>query len=467
LNGRKILSDNAEVLMFGASIRLTHLTGLTFVSLDASELPDLTGHVLHNRYRLMGRLRSGTRTALYKAEDQRVSRTVAVKILCPPMAAYHGYLEHLNREAQLAAKLQHPRIAKVWDCGLGEIDAPEGKKLRVHYVCTEFMGGGSLSDRLHESKPQTIVEVAAWLMPVADALDHAHRNDIVHNGLKATSVVFDHSAQPYVTDFAFASEAGGERQRIFLGAPEFMAPEQWDGRPSTHATDQYALAAVIYYAVAGVMPYENQQDPDMRRRNYERGLTPLHEEASRRGMRTVPKAVSGVIARAMEIDPNARYAALVEFANAFREAIAGKGESHLVFLSYRRDCSAAWAELFNLKLKSHGVSSFFDTQLQDSAGYFPSSLERAIEQCEVFVCFLAANTLQSAWVREEIRLALVHGKKMIPVLQEDFVSPEATAQEEEWMRSLLGHQGVHLLDRKNIYVDETVAKLAKMILGRA
>ncbi|MFL6450075.1 MAG: protein kinase domain-containing protein [Bryobacteraceae bacterium] len=294
-----------------------------------------------------------------------------------------------------------------------------------------------------------------WLSPIAEALDYIHRNGVVHSGIKSTSVIFDEEGKPYLTDFAIAMHPKDNTRRVFLGTPEFMAPEQWDGLEPTHATDQYALAVLAYYALTGVRPYESQQDPTTRKRNFARGPSPVHQEAQQQGNIGVTPALSTVISRGMTVKPEERYPSARDLALAFQFAMADSAQPRStkpeVFISYRRDIGAAWAALFSNGLQRLDISVFVDTQRRDNVVRFPAWLEKAIENCDVFVCLLSANTLESNWVREEIRLASHYRKPMVPVLHEDFHFPSVSEQLEPHIDTLLTYQGVQLLDRKGIF----------------
>ena len=104
-----------------------------------------------------------------------------------------------------------------------------------------------------------------------------------------------------------------------------------------------------------------------------------------------------------------------------------------------------------------------DTERQDSAVRFPAKLKNEIEECDVFICLLSADTLQSKWVREEIRLAWESHKPMVPVFQESFSQPDPSERLEPHIETLINYDGLHLLDRRNIYVEHTISKLAEMI----
>lgn len=468
LDGRQLQTSGAATLLYGGVIRLGNSTVLTFSSDDLQELPDFTGQVIDGRYTLTKILRNGTKSALYEAKDSRLPQLVAVKVLSPKLAEYPGYLDAFNREAETAARLRHPHICRVLDYGQTRLRVAGGQTVTANYLSMELMEGGSLSARLQGDDPIPFEESVALLDKVSDALDYAHREGVVLSGLKPSSVMFDREGKPYVADFAMAWRPGDQAARVFLGSPEFLAPEQWEGLEPTPKVDQYALAVIAYLLVAGVSPFEGQEDPKVRRRNLERGPAPAHEEALRRGRPPVPTRVSDVLKRALAVKPEDRFASVREFFVAFQYAAtnaAGPGTGKCrIFISYQRDSSSGWAVLFARELaQKHDVVAFVDTERLDGAVRFPARLKSAIEDSDVFVCLLSATTLKSAWVQEEIRLAWENHKPMVPVFQESFSLPDQSESLSPQAEALISFNGVHLLDRRNIHVDHTIEDLARIV----
>src|SRR5690349_19933337 len=131
------------------------------------------------------------------------------------------------------------------------------------------------------------------------------------------------------------------------------------------------------------------------------------------------------------------------------------------FISYRRADSSSLATLLAVRLEQSKIEAFVDTRSIDGGGPFPDRLRRAIEAADVFVCLLGATTLDSEWVREEIRHAHSLGKVLIPVFQERYVAPDPVHHEHVY--ALLQSDGVHILDVRNLYIDDAIETLAKMI----
>jgi hypothetical protein len=157
------------------------------------------------------------------------------------------------------------------------------------------------------------------------------------------------------------------------------------------------------------------------------GAPPAHEEADRQGHAGMSHAVSAVLKKGMAVSPGDRFASVREFFLSLKSAASGvPGAKPAVFLSYQHKPSAAWAALIKAKLEAKCYSTFVDTQQGGGAAQFPNVLRKAIEDSDSVVCLLARGTLNSTWVKEEVRIAFETGKLMIPIFQEDFVKPRTT-----------------------------------------
>jgi hypothetical protein len=464
LNGRH-LRGRSEPLMFGSTIVLSPTTSLTFVA-DLPALPDLSGRELADRYLLEERIHGSIKAVTYLARDLRLPRKLAVKVFEPGLLRLGHYRGEFVRLAELAAQLQHPHIVKVLD--FGESPPPSGLGAeRLPFLCTEYMVGGSLARRLEKEALPPLDAVLGWTQRLAEALDHAHRNGVIHGDLKPARVVFDRDDRPYLTDFCFASRRDQASVSTALGTPAYLAPERWEGASPTEASDQYSLAALTYLLLTGTRPFEGQAEPEVRRRNFLRGPFPAHDEALRAGREDVPRSITDVLARGLGVDPGERFGSVLEFSRAFSGALAGprgRDRRARVFLSYQREASSGWAHHFRDKLEGqHALSVFVDTLAKDGAPRIPDRLREEIERCDVFVCLLAPSTLSSDWVRQEIRIAVEKGKPMVPVFHEEFKITDDRIAGDPNVEALLAYDAVHLLDRRNIHVEHTITELAERI----
>jgi serine/threonine protein kinase len=460
LNGRTI---KEAPLLFGAVITLGQ-TELIFSHVRDAPLPDLTGCAVADRYTLVRMLRKSGTGALYAATHDATGGQVAIKLLMPHLLRFAGYRDTFERKAQIAARLHHPHICGVIDYGATTLRPAGGSSLETQFVCFELMPGGTLGERLDAAVATPLAQVADWLASIASALDYAHRHDVFHGDLKPSAIVFDEDDHAYLTDFSIAQHALTAEGGPTAGTPAYMAPELWDESAITPAAEQFALAAITYYVVTGSKPFEVQENPSARRQNFRRGPIPAHEEAAHNGRPGAPRAVSQVLARALARDATQRFASPTAFASAFKAALrhAVQREAPEVFISYQREVSAPLAMYLADRLKGQGIHPFIDTQGLDRAGRFPPQIESAIEDSDVFICLLAATTLESAYVVEEIRAAHRYDKPMIPVMQESYSGAKGESADPA-VAALLAHQGLPVLDRRNLHLEHTADNLVKLV----
>ena len=465
VNGRRV--QGVEPLFFGASISIGDSV-LNFTYGRDLTLPDLTGVEIAQRYVLRRLIRESVKAAMYAASDKNVPREVAMKLLSPKLMRMSGYREQFAREAATASQLQHPHICQVIDFGHASIPMSNGTAVQTHFLCFEFMAGGNLADRIDALSEIGLHEICQWIETLGSALHYAHDRGIIHGDLKPSAVVFDLAGHLYLTDFAIAQRALNTTGQHFIGSPAYVAPEQWENGTITPATDQFALAVIAYYLIAGSKPYEGLDHPEIRAQQFQRGPEAAHEVAARNKRPPVQRVVSEVLRRGLATVGSDRYATTEQFARALTKGLSeGRrvGETPHVFISYDREQSGGWARYFADKLKDkHDFRVFIDTLGLDRAGRFPQRLVEAIEDCDVFICFLAGSTLTSKWVNEEIRVAHEKQKLMIPIFQETYIEPETMADSPA-LEALMSHQGITLFDVKGHYVDAAVADLAAMIKG--
>ncbi len=215
-----------------------------------SRITELVGRVLEDRYRLIRPIGAGASAHVYAADDVRLRRRVAVKVLHPGLAADEAFRRRFQAEAQVVAALSHPHIVAVYDWGVDE-GAP--------YLVTALLEGGSLRSLLDRGNVLTPAQAASVGADVADALDYAHRRDLVHRDIKPANLIFDDEGRVTVADFglarALAEASWTEPAGAVLGTVRYAAPEQAEGRDVGAAADVYALALVLVEAMTGAVPF--------------------------------------------------------------------------------------------------------------------------------------------------------------------------------------------------------------------
>jgi serine/threonine-protein kinase len=207
------------------------------------------GRVLGGRYRLLSPLGAGASAQVYLADDVRLRRRVAVKVLHPALADDESFLRRFRAEAQSAASLSHPHLLAVYDWN-GDGDAP--------FLVTEYLSGGSLRAMLdagHRLSPSQALVVG---LEAARALAHAHREGFVHRDVKPANLLFGHDGRLRVADFGLAraiAEAGWTETGAVLGTARYASPEQARGEAVDGRSDVYSLALVLIEAVTGQVPF--------------------------------------------------------------------------------------------------------------------------------------------------------------------------------------------------------------------
>ena len=252
---------------------------------------DLAGRVLADRYRLLVPIGTGASGRVYAAEDTRLRRRVAVKVLHAALAEDAGFLRRFRAEAQVAAALHHPNIMAVHDWG--EDEQP--------FMVVELLEGGSLRAMLDRGNLLSTAQAARIGRDVADALDYAHSRGIVHRDVKPANLLFDEHGRVRIADFglarALAEASWTEPAGAVFGTARYASPEQARGVQLDARSDLYSLSLVLVEAVTGHIPFAAD--------------TTIGTLAARTQQPVVAPPemgpLSAVVERAGQIDPGDRY----------------------------------------------------------------------------------------------------------------------------------------------------------------
>ncbi len=274
---------------------------------------------LSGRYQTGERLGSGGMSNVYQATDLILERTVAVKVLAEHLSDDERFVARFRREALAVAKLIHPNIVQVYDTGVDE-----GR----HYIVMEYVEGRSGAQILQRHGPVGPETAAEIGVQACAGLDYAHRRGIIHRDVKPGNLmvvggpVGGGETTVKLTDFGIARAL--EQTRItqvgsVVGTAAYLAPEQVRGEEATPATDVYALGVVLYQFLTGRLPYEGSSLAELAvRQQNEKPLPPntYNDE--------VPETLGGSVLRALEGDPNRRYASADELASGLRLGLQGE-----------------------------------------------------------------------------------------------------------------------------------------------
>jgi len=197
-------------------------------------------------YEVLAHLGAGTFGSVWRVRDLSLEREVALKMLHPHVARSEAAVARFQREARLAAQLQHPAIVPIYDW-----DA----KGDVQWYIMELQEEGSVAELVARQGARTLEEIAPEIEGVLDGLEVAHANGVIHRDLKPENVLIDRYGRWRMTDFGIAQAIGDERGGT-TGTPAFAPPEQLLGEPQGVTGDLFAVAAIVVFALTGRPPFE-------------------------------------------------------------------------------------------------------------------------------------------------------------------------------------------------------------------
>ncbi len=226
------------------------------------------GDLVSGRFRVVRFIARGGMGEVYEAEDLELGERIAIKTIREDIAEDERVNQRFRREVQLARKITHPNICRIFDLFQHQFAGPREGAPPVLFVTMELLSGETLAQRLKRDGPMTAEQARPIVAQMAAALSAAHAADIVHRDFKSSNVVLLPPARPWdppravVTDFGLAYSVSDSTKGVtlsgsgdLLGTPDYMAPEQVEGGPVTPATDVYALGIVLYETVTGVRPF--------------------------------------------------------------------------------------------------------------------------------------------------------------------------------------------------------------------
>jgi len=255
-----------------------------------------------SHYKILEKVGEGGMGAVYKAEDTKLKRTVALKFLPPELTRNTKAKTRFIHEAQAASALQHNNI-----CAIHEIDETRDGRI---FICMDCYEGGSLKETI-AGGPQSLPDALDIVIQVADGLAEAHSRGIVHRDIKPANIVMTESGVAKIVDFGLAKLAGQTRVTrtgTTVGTVSYMSPEQATGREVDHRSDIWALGVVLYELLAGRPPFEGEHEAALLYQIVHEEPKPIASICPE-----TPAAVARILDRALAKDADARYASAAEF----------------------------------------------------------------------------------------------------------------------------------------------------------
>jgi eukaryotic-like serine/threonine-protein kinase len=291
--------------------------------------PNIGRDILDGQFQILQKIGSGGMGSVYKAAQPAMNRMVAVKILHPKLTNRKDLVSRFRREARAMSHLEHPNTVKV--LLFGELD--DGSL----YIVMEYLEGKNLNQVVRKEGPLVPERAVPILIQVCGALQEAHLQGIIHRDLKPENIFLSTNGglrdYPKVLDFGLAKVTERElrpgsimltQEGMVFGTPEFMSPEQAQGKVLDARSDIYSLATILYEVLTGKLPFDAKTPMDYIQAHVTKPPIALDDRIPGKKF---PSGLGAAVLRALEKAPEKRYGSAAEFAQALKPyaGMAGKG----------------------------------------------------------------------------------------------------------------------------------------------
>jgi serine/threonine-protein kinase len=274
----------------------------------------VNGTILGDRYRVDARIGSGGMAEVYRGHDPVLNRTVAIKILLAQWARDMSFVDRFRREAQAAARLNHPNIVAVYDTGV------DGD---TKWIVMEYIEGKTLHDFLADGRRPTPVQACEIAGSICGALASAHAQGVIHRDIKPANVMVTRDGTVKLMDLGIARLVTGPetapQTSAILGTASYMSPEQAQGRPIDERTDLYSTGAVLYELLTGRPPHTGDSPVAIAYKQVNEVPPPPSTTNA-----DVTPALDAVVMRALAKNPANRYQSAREFAEDLERVRTGQ-----------------------------------------------------------------------------------------------------------------------------------------------
>jgi len=396
------------------------------------------GRVLDGKYRLERKLGEGGMGAVYLASHTKFEKKLAVKLLHQDPTKDPTLGVRFRREANAAARIDHPNVVQVSDFG----ETADGHL----YMVMELVKGDSLRQLLTTEPRFTPERVTHLLRQICAALYVAHRAGVVHRDLKPENIMvemLDGQERVRVLDFGIAKlkdeSSGLTAMGQIVGTPFYMSPEQWRGEAVDHRADVYSLGAMLYEMLSGQVPLRADTLPALMYKHLYEIPPPLTAICA------VSESLCEVVMRALEKSPASRQQSVLDLADQLLQSVASSNRPTLqetlidvtevadpanveVFVAFASQDATRASQIAG-ELKKSGIKVWFD---EGKRVDHPAAQEavRAIKHCKVMMLCCTEAAMQARDMRQEILLGWKYAKPYLPLKLEPIVYSE---QLEYWL----------------------------------
>lgn len=269
------------------------------------------GHTIDGRYKIEALLGQGGMSAVYKATDPNLQRTVAIKIIHPHLSNDPQFVRRFEQEAAAIAQLRHPNIIQVYDFDHDD---------KLYYMVMEFIPGQNLKDRLSSlsriNRRIPIEDALRIMAIICEAVAYAHEQNMIHRDLKPANVMITPKGQPVLMDFGVAKLLDGVDHTAtgaIIGTAKYLAPEQARGERPDERSDIYSLGVMLYEMLAGQPPYDADTTVAVLMKHVNEPIPDIRQTQS-----NVPDELVVIVEKALAKDRKDRYQSAAQMAAALR-----------------------------------------------------------------------------------------------------------------------------------------------------
>ncbi|CDG35267.1 serine/threonine protein kinase [Acetivibrio thermocellus BC1] len=264
----------------------------------------MVGQILGNRYELIEKIGGGGMADVYKARCKLLNRFVAIKILKPEFINDEEFLKRFTIEAQAAASLSHPNIVSIYDVG---------QENDIHYIVMEYVNGQTLKEYLDENGALYWKDAVNIAIQICQAIEHAHKNHVVHRDIKPHNILLTKDGMLKVTDFGIARAVSSSTITMAgnaIGSVHYFSPEQARGGFTDEKSDLYSLGIVLYELLTGRVPFDGESPVAVAIKHIQdEPEEPINIKED------IPTGVNSIVMRAIQKDQALRYQSASELLN--------------------------------------------------------------------------------------------------------------------------------------------------------
>lgn len=300
----------------------------------------MIGKILGNRYEIIEKIGGGGMALVYKAKCKLLNRFVAIKVLRKEFINDKAFIDKFNRESQAAASLSHPNIVNIYDVG---------KEDDIYYIVMECINGKTLKQYIKDNGKVDPKRTLSISMQIARALEHAHKNNIVHRDIKPQNIMITEDNQIKVTDFGIARAVTSStitQTTNVIGSVHYSSPEQAKGGFTDAKSDIYSLGIVMYEMITGILPFDGETPISVALMHIQDEMKPAREIDN-----TIPINIDKIIKKATQKDKSLRYHNVTEMLEDIKLAKKNINSDVIAFKNFEENATQVLPIIDEDKLK--------------------------------------------------------------------------------------------------------------------